>query len=136
MRTHNLFISHSWSYSDHYARLVGLLRQRKYFAFRNYSVPRTDPIHNAATDAELREAIRRKMAPCGVILVPAGVYASHSEWMDKEIDLAENGFGRPKPIIAIEPRGSERTFTRVKEAARRTVKWNTESIVRAIRGLS
>ena len=52
MRTHNLSISHSWSYSDEYDRLVRLLQQRRYFQFRNYSVPRDDPIHNALGDRE------------------------------------------------------------------------------------
>lgn len=136
MRTHHLFISHSWSYSDQYDRLVSLLKKRRYFAFRNYSVPRNDPIHDAPTDARLREAIRRKMAPCSAILILAGVYASYSKWIDIEIALAESGFGHRKSIIAIKPRGSERTSAPVKEAADRIVKWNTESIVGAIRELA
>lgn len=136
MKTHNLFISHSWSYSDQYDGLVRLLKARNYFRFKDYSVPRNDPIHNAGSDAKLREAIRNKMAPCGVVLILAGVYASYSKWIDKEIALAESGFGQRKPIIAIEPWGSERTSTRVKEAADRIVKWNTESVVGAIRDLS
>lgn len=136
MRTHNLFISHSWSYSDSYEKLVELLRSRAYFAFKNYSVPRNDPIHNAATDAALRQAIRNKMAPCGVVLILAGVYATYSKWIDKEIDLAESDFASRKPIVAIEPWGSNRTSVCVKDAADRIVKWNTESIVGAIRELA
>ena len=92
MRTHNLFISHSWSYPNQYDNLVRLLRARSYFTFKDYSVPRTDPIHNAGTDAKLREAIRNKMAPCGVVLILAGVYASYSKWIDKEIALAGKRF--------------------------------------------
>ena len=136
VKTHNLFISHSWSYADQYDRLVRLLQARTYFRFRDYSVPRNDPIHNAPTDVKLREAIRNQMAPCGVVLILAGVYASYSKWIDKEIALAENGFGQRKPIIAIEPWGSKRTSARVKAAADRTVKWYTESVVGAIRELS
>ena len=136
MRTHNLFISHSWNYSGAYDRLVDLLRNRGYFRFKDYSVPRNDPIHNAGTDTRLQEAIRRKMAPCGVVLIPAGVYATYSKWIDREIRLAAGGFDRPKPIIAIKPRGSVRTSVRVTEAADRIVGWNTESVVGAIRKLS
>ena len=136
MRTHHLFISHSWNYSDAYDRLVDLLRNRSYFGFKNYSVPRNDPIHNAGTDAQLQEAIRRKMAPCGVVLIVAGVYATYSKWIDKEIRLAARGFDRPKPIIAIKPRGSVRTSVPVTQAADRIVGWNTESVVGAIRELS
>lgn len=39
-----------------------------------------------------------------------------------------------KKIIAIEPWASERTSLVVKRAANDIVKWNTDSIVRAIRG--
>ena len=136
MRTHHLFISHSWNYTDAYDRLVDLLRNRSYFSFKNYSVPRDDPIHNAGTDARLREAIRRQMAPCGVVLILAGVYATYSKWIDKEIRLATRGFCRPKPIIAVKPRGNVRTSVTVTQAADRIVGWYTESVVGAIRELS
>ena len=136
MRTHHLFISHSWNYSDAYDRLVELLRNRSYFRFKNYSVPRNDPIHDAGTDAQLLEAIRRQMALCGVVLILAGVYATYSKWIDKEIRLATGGFDPPKPIVAIRPWGSMRTSVSVTQAADRIVGWNTESVVGAIRELS
>ena len=81
-------------------------------------------------------AIKHHMLPCGVILVLAGVYATYSKWIKKEIALAQRGFVNRKPIVAIEPWGSERTSTVVKEAADRIVKWNTDSIVEAIRELA
>ena len=136
MKTHNLFISHSWSYSDQYDRLVALLKSRSYFAFRNYSVPPDDPIHNAGTDAQLRRAIRNQMTRCHVVIVLAGVYASYSKWIDEEIDLAEDGFTNPKPILAVRPWAQERMSRRVQEAADIVVGWNTESVVTAIRELS
>ena len=135
MRTHNLFISHSWSYSDAYERLVALLEKRTYFRFKNYSIPRNDPIHNAKTDDALRGAIRTKMLSCGVVLVLAGVYATYSKWIDIEIELAKSGFANPKPIVAIEPWASQKTSRLVKESADRVVRWNTESMVKAIREL-
>lgn len=136
MKTHHLFISHSWTYGSQYCNLVALLKKRPYFDFTNYSVPRDDPIHNARSVVELREAIRKKMAPTGAVLILAGVYAAYSKWINEEIALAKDGFARRKPIIAIEPWGSERTSKRVKEAADLIVGWNTESVVRAIRDLA
>ena len=136
MRTHHLFISHSWTHGSQYENLVELLRKRPYFQFKAYSVPRDDPIHNARSVAALRAAIRQKMAPTGAVLILAGVYATYSKWINEEIDLAEGGFSIRKPIIAIEPWGSERTSARVKNAADRVVGWNTESVVRAIRELA
>ncbi len=136
MREYHLFISHSWSHSDTYDNLVKLLRARSYFKFSNYSVPRADPIHRAGTDAALRLAIREKMTSCNVVLILAGVYATYSKWISKEIDLARGGFASAKPIIAVEPWGSERVSVPVKQAADRIVGWNTDSIVSAIRELA
>lgn len=135
MRTFNLFISHSWNYSNQYMGLVTLLENRDYFRFRNYSVPMNDPIHTTGSVVELRDAIRRKMAPCSVVLILAGVYATYSKWINEEIDLAKEGFYVPKPIVAVAPWGSKHTSVRVTEAADKIVRWNTESIVRAIRKL-
>lgn len=127
--TYNIFISHSWTYSDAYDKLVDLLDAKPYFKYKNYSVPKDDPIHNASNDYQLKEAIKAQMLPASCILVLAGVYATYSKWINIEIDLAQQ---MGKRIIAIEPWGSERTSSKVKKAADSIVKWNTDSIVNAI----
>ena len=116
---YNLFISHSWAYSDQYDRLVSLLNAAPNFDYRNYSVPKDDPIHNAPYQYQLKEAIL------------AGVYSTYSKWINIEIELAQS---MNKKIIAVEPWGASRTSAVVKNAANETVGWNTSSIVRAIRG--
>ena len=129
---HHLFISHSWAYDTNYDSLISKLRERPHFKFSDYSVPKNDPLHTSGTDKELHEAIDRKMKPCGVIIILAGVYATYSKWINKEIKIAQS-YG--KPILAIEPWASEKTSQVVKGAADKIVKWNTESIVSAIREL-
>lgn len=136
MKTYNLFISHSWAYSNSYANLINLMRERSYFRFRNYSVPRNDPIHTNGTDKQLYQAILRKLQPCSVILILAGVYASYSKWIEKEIKIAKEKFSPGKPIVAIRPRGNVRISTLVQNNADRIVGWNTESVVSAIRALA
>ena len=131
---YNLFISHSWTYSDAYEALIKLLDNANRFDYRNYSVPKDAPIHNANSDRALKDAIREQMSHASCVLILAGVYATYSKWINIEIDLAHNGFIVPKKIIAIEPWGSERTSSVVKEAADEIVGWNTNSIVKAIRG--
>ena len=64
---YNLFISHSWAYSDQYDRLVSLLNAAPNFDYRNYSVPKDDPIHNAPYQYQLKEAIRRQMQPVSCV---------------------------------------------------------------------
>ena len=136
MNTYSLFISHSWRYADQYERLVSLLRKRSYFAFKDYSVPPDDPIHNAGSDAQLRKAIRNQMSPCHIVLIPAGVYVTYSKWINIELALAKKGFTQPKPIIGIIPRGNVRISESVQDVADTIVRWNTESIVKAIRDLA
>lgn len=129
--TYNLFISHSWNYSDTYDGLVKLLNAKPYFDYKNYSIPKNDPIHNAPYDYQLKAAIRNQMQHASCVLILAGVYSSYSKWINIEIQLAQE---MGKKIIAIEPWGAERTSIVVKNAADETVRWNTDSIVRAIRG--
>ncbi|MFN0214755.1 MAG: TIR domain-containing protein [Saprospiraceae bacterium] len=134
--TKNLFISHSWAYSDAYEKLVALLDDAPYFYYRNYSVPQNDPIHNAKNDSQLYDAIKAQIAPSSVVVILAGVYSSYSKWIDKEIYIAKNEFYNPKPIIAIEPWASEKTSVLVKNSADKIVKWQTSSIIEAIRELT
>jgi hypothetical protein len=129
--TYNLFISHSWAYSDAYKRLVALLDAKPYFSYRNYSVPKDDPIHHAEYDYQLKLAIKEQMQPASCVLILAGVYANYSKWINIEIELAQQ---MGKTIIAIEPWGAEKTSAKVKNTADKIVKWNTDSIVDAIRG--
>jgi hypothetical protein len=128
---YNLFISHSWTYSDAYKKLVSLLDSNTSFNYRNYSVPKDDPVHNANSQTQLRAAIRNQMRHASYVLILAGVYSTYSKWINIEIELA-NEMG--KKIIAIEPWGAERTSTVVKKNADRIVRWNSSSIISAIRG--
>ena len=133
MKAYHLFISHSWTHSDAYDKLVALLRKRPNFEFRDYSVPKDDPIHTNGTTEQLRVAISQQMQPCGVVLILAGVYSTYSKWINREVEIAKS---KKKPIIAIEPRASEKTSQYVKESANEIVGWNTDSIVSAIRKLA
>ena len=87
--TYHLFISHSWTYSDAYQRLVELLDLKPGFEYRNYSIPKDDPVHNTNNDKELREAIENQMKHASCILILAGVYATYSKWINIEIKLAQ-----------------------------------------------
>lgn len=110
---------------------MNLLDSVQGFAYRNYSVPKDDPIHNATSEHQLRAAIRNQMQHASCVLVLAGVYSSYSKWIKIELELAaEMG----KRVIAVEPWGSERTSATVKSHADEIVKWQAASVVKAIRG--
>jgi hypothetical protein len=134
-RIYHLFISHSWKYSGNYKRLVALLKADRYFSFRNFSVPVVKPIQGVGSDNALYQAILNKMRACHVIIVIAGVHATYSKWIDKEIEIAKSEFENPKPILAIKPYGNLNVSSLTSEADL-TVNWNTASVVQAIKDLT
>ncbi|RDZ35616.1 hypothetical protein C5B89_17930 [Haloferax sp. Atlit-47N] len=130
---YRLFISHSWSYSDEYERMVSLLDDASYFKYKNYSIPSEKEI-DADTDEELEEALREgQIKPSSVVVVLAGLYSTYSDWIGKEIRIAEE---ENKPILGINPWGSQRTSDYVERHADKMVGWNTDSVVGGIRDLS
>ena len=136
MKTKNIFISHSWKYDNTRERLTNLLNKREDFYWRDYSVPVDDPLHTNGTDGQLREKIAEQIRLSSIVIVLAGMYANYSKWMNIEIKIAKEDFLNPKRILAVKPWASKRTSDLVKENADKIVRWNTESIVGAIRNLT
>lgn len=120
-----------------YVGLKNLLDKEILNQYRDYSVPKDDPIHiyaktNERYRKELEDKLRNQMIHASVIIILAGVYASYSESIQMEIKLARE---LDKPILAVEYWGSERTSLVVKSNADMTVKWNSTSIFQAIKTL-
>jgi hypothetical protein len=107
-----------------------MLEEHPYFHWRDYSVPKDDPIHNAPTAAKLEEAIREQMRHASCVLIMAGKYSTYSKWINREIAIAKE---LGKPILAITPWGAEQISTVVADAADEIVKWQSSSIVDAVR---
>ena len=135
-KTYNLFISHSWAYSGAYEKLINLLNKKPYFSFKDYSVPKYDPVHNARNQRELYSAIKKQMRPCHIVLIMAGVYSTYSKWINKEIKIVNIEFKEAKPIIGIKPWGNTNVSQVVTENCIELVGWNTDSIVKEIRNYS
>lgn len=131
----HVFISHSWKYSSHYGTLENWIFYKTWrvgqarLDLRNFSVPRSDPIVNANNDLHLKRAIHKQIARSHVVIIPTGMYAHHSKWINKEI---EGAILYGKPILAVEIRGSQRSPSVVVSAASQTVGWNSKSVVHGI----
>ena len=68
-----------------------------------------------------------------MVLAIAGIYASHSDWMQWEMDKAkELGLN----VIGVVPWGQERISQEVYNRSVVDVRWNADSIVDAIRTYS
>lgn len=128
----NVFISHSWTYNEELVRLRSLLENRPYFKVSFHEVTRTEPINSMNSDY-IKRVLTEKISNSDVVLAISGIYASHSDWMAWEMDKAiELG----KPVLGIIPHGAQRISQAVTSRETESVRWNTESIVDAIRRLA
>ena len=135
-KTYNLFISHSWSYSDAYEKFCALLDNAPYFTYKNFSVPKDDPVHDADNESELYEAIKTQIVPSHIVIIMAGKYSTFSKWIKKEIKIAREEFAFPKPILAVRPWANAQVSQLVVGNSDQLVGWNTDSIVSAVRELA
>ncbi len=131
-KSFRIFISHAWTHNDSYYNLVDMLKNARYFSWINYSVPEHEPL-DTRTNRELFEALTNQIKPTNIIIILAGMYVNFRRWIQSEIDIA-NSFN--KPMIGIVPRGGQRTPIAVDSAVKTMVRWNTQSIVDAIRRYS
>lgn len=131
-KNYNVFISHSWDHLDDLRNLRKNLENRGYF---NVEFSEVTP-ENAIKSENIyyvRARVAQRMSNADIVIGLAGVYASHSDWMAWELDKAQD---LGKPILGVIPRGQERISTVVSDRADEMVRWNTESIVAAIRRLA
>ena len=137
LKTYGLFLSHAWQYNDDYYRLENLLQSADYFRWRNYSVPTHDPLVNRNTTVgrrKLMELLDIQIRAVNCVLIISGLYVSHSDWIQSEIEIAQGKY--KKPIIGVIPNGNVNIPKKVQDVAEEIVGWNTNSIVSAIRKYS
>lgn len=131
-KTYSLFISHSWDYDDTLQGLKSLLNSRGYFPAEYTQIEKDCPI-NSEKATVIKAVITKRLMVSDVLLAIAGVFASHSDWMQWEMDKAkELGLN----VIGVIPRGQERISQEVYNRSIVDVRWNADSIVDAIRRYS
>lgn len=132
LHNYRLFISHAWSYSERYQRAINFINAAPNFSWTNFSVP-IDRKFEQMSRRALEEELRQQIRPVQCVVVLAGMYAAHSDWIQFEIDFAKS---LNKPILGIIPWGAERTPLSVQLAANKMVGWNAASIVSGIREIT
>ena len=131
-KTYSLFISHSWDHDDVLQDLKSLLNSRGYFPAEYTQIEKDCPI-NSERAAVIKANITKRLEQSDVVLAIAGVFASHSDWMQWEMDKAkEIGLN----VIGVIPRGQEHISREVYSRSITDVRWNADSIVEAIRSYS
>jgi len=128
-KEYHIFISHSWTYPKDLENLRNLLKERGYFNVEFEEASANEPI-NSENAAYIKSRLKKKIGVSNIVLGIAGMYASYSDWMEWELDKAlELGV----PIVGVAPWGQERVSKTVSDRAKEVVRWNTESIVDAIK---
>ncbi|AWG22889.1 hypothetical protein FFWV33_15830 [Flavobacterium faecale] len=128
-KNYKIFISHSWSYPDDLIKLRGLLEERGYFNVVFQEAGNDVPI-NSENASYIKKVLKAKITDSDVVLAIAGMYASYSDWIAWEVETA---YLNDIPVIGVIPRGQERISATVTKYSKIDVRWNTESIVEAIR---
>lgn len=127
-QAHRVFISHSWRYEDHYKEVKSLLDDAYGFEYYDHSVSSDDPI-DAQLPNHLRSKIRDQMRSTSVVLVLAGMYVAHSDWIQEEIELAAD---MGKPVIGVIPDGNDKVPNIVEEHATELVEADGSQILDTI----
>ena len=131
----HVFISHAWDHSGHYNTLDGWIFGEPWSVgqasldLRNYSIPRSDPIHNVPNTEALRQAIFRQIKMSHIVVIPNGMYASHSAWIEREV---EGALSYGKPILSVSPWGQERKSSIVVDNAKGHAGWNKQTVINEI----
>lgn len=128
-KEYKIFISHSWQYSDTLEALRDLINARSHFGATYEESTKDDPI-NSENANYVKARLAQKIGNSDIVLALAGIYASHSSWMEWELDKA---IDLGVPIVGVIPRGQERISTIVSSRSLVDVRWSTESIIAAIR---
>lgn len=131
-KSYKVFVSHSWAHDDVLQNLKALLEDRGYFDVTYTHVEKNAPI-NSSLDSVIKGNITKKLIESDVVLAIAGIFASYSDWMQWEMDKAQElGLN----VIGIIPWGQERISLQVANRSVDNVHWNADSIVEAIRKYS
>ncbi len=128
-KEYKIFISHSWQYTNTLEALRNLINARSHFSATYEESTKDKPI-NSEDEGYVKIRLAQKIGNSNIVLALAGLYASHSSWMEWELDKAiQLGI----PIVGVIPSGQERISTIVSSRSKIDVRWNTESIISAIR---
>lgn len=123
-----IFPAHAWERDDDYLRLFEYLESTTNFFYRNVCDPDSSPPGESI--AERRTRMLAALKEAEVVLVPAGTYDAHRDWVDFTIDAAH---AHDLPVIVLEHFGPQELPDALRERADKIVGWNSRTIEDAIR---
>ena len=130
MASKNLFFSYYHKYKDSFDKILDMLNIRPYFG---YSASHYNEDSYAQNEEYIKRLLRPKIDWAGTIVVLVGPGTYTRDWVNQEIEYAA---GQNKRIVGVYLWGqsSSRIPAALSGHGHALVRWNTESIVAAIRG--
>ena len=136
MKSKNLFFSYYYKNSTEYDRLIEMLEDRGYFDYSNSSL---DEESKAENEDYIKTKIRSKINWAGTIVVLIGSGTYTRKYVNYEIEYARK---KEKRIVGVYLRGKSQSKlpAELRKAHNEDyddlalVRWNSDSIVNAIRG--
>ncbi|MFC5469196.1 TIR domain-containing protein [Cohnella suwonensis] len=136
MNSKNLFFSYYFKHKDSYDGIIQLLKNRGYFDFKNGSL---DEDNDAKTENQIKNDINAQINWAGTVVVVIGPGTYTRKWVNYEIDYAAE---KSKRVVGVYLYGQ--SSSKVPASLRKLknegykelalVRWNSDSIVSAIRG--
>lgn len=124
-----VFVTHAFEPHADYHRVFEYLESASNFFYVNVSNPEAMP--GVGGKEAVKEELLKQIKLAEVVVVLAGLYGEHREWIAYQLDAAN---ATEKPLVAVEPFGGiEDAPAEVTDRADETVGWNERSIVDAIR---
>ena len=124
-----VFVTHTFETNADYHRVFEYLESAANFFYVN--VGNADQVPGSGGKEAVKEELLKQIKLSEVVIVLAGMYREHRDWITFQMDAAE---ATDKPLVALEPFGGiEDVAPEIAQRADETVGWNERNIVDAIR---
>lgn len=133
---YRIYLGRSWVPSGEAERLLSLFDELPEFLHAVVSAPDSGSDSETLDPLQRRAAVKVAMTQSHVALIWGGSDDPAAEWTEHELNVAESGFRRRIPVIAVVAPGREPASPIIRRLADKTVGWSGVEIARAVQELA
>ena len=133
---YRIYMARSWVSSGEAERLRALFDGMPEFLHSVASMPASGTEIEVSDPAKCRALVKVAMSQTHVALIWGGCDDPAAAWTEHELLLAEKGFRRRIPILAVVAPGREPASAIIRRIADKTVGWSGVEIARAVQELA
>ena len=133
---YRIYLGRSWVASGEAERLLSLFDELPEFLHAVVSLPDSGSEIETSDPVQRRAAVKVAMTQAHVALIWGGSEDPASEWTEHELHVAETGFRRRIPVLAVVAPGKEPASPIIRRLADRTMSWSSVEVARAVQELA